>query len=146
VNLLTLATLLVTGFISCAEFGSYAFVHPVLRRLPATERITVEQGLLATFGRVMPIGMTLCVVLAIAVAADGSAPAPLSWAAAAAFAVAVASTVVVNVPINAATGRWDAANPPADWERTRRRWESFQGVRSWLLLLGFVLTCAAATA
>lgn len=47
-------TLSVTGFISCAEFGSYAFVHPVLRRLPLTERITVEQGLLKTFGRVMP--------------------------------------------------------------------------------------------
>ncbi|WP_433274993.1 anthrone oxygenase family protein [Pseudonocardia xinjiangensis] len=144
-NLLTLATLLVTGFISCAEFGSYAFVHPVLRRLPATERIIVEQGLLRTYGRVMPVGMTLCVVLGIAAAADGRGPALLSWSAAAAFAVAVASTVVVNVPINAATGRWDPAHPPADWERTRRRWESFQGVRSWLLLLGFVLSCAAAT-
>jgi len=52
-------------------------------------------------------------------------------------------TVVVNVPINRATGRWDAQHPPADWEPTRNRWELFQGVRSWLLLLGFVLVCAA---
>ncbi len=129
-NLLALATLVITGFVSGAEFGSYAFVHPVLRRLPVTERITVEQGLLKTFGRVMPIGMTLCVVLATA----------------AAFTAAVLFTVVVNVPINRATGRWDAQHPPADWEPTRNRWELFQGVRSWLLLLGFVLVCAASAA
>ena len=28
-------SVVVTGFTACAEFGSYAFVHPVLRRLPA---------------------------------------------------------------------------------------------------------------
>ncbi|MCA1673615.1 MAG: DUF1772 domain-containing protein, partial [Actinobacteria bacterium] len=142
-NLLALATLVITGFVSGAEFGSYAFVHPVLRRLPVTERITVEQGLLKTFGRVMPIGMTLCVVLAIATAVDAGGTGPLSWPAAAAFTAALVFTVVVNVPINRATGRWDAQHPPADWEPTRNRWELFQGVRSWLLLLGFVLVCAA---
>jgi hypothetical protein len=98
---------------------------------------------LATFGRVMPVGMTLCVVLATSAAIDGSGPGWLSWPAAAAFAVAVVSTVAVNVPINIATGRWDPANLPAHWERTRRRWELFQGVRSWRLLTGFVLVCAA---
>ncbi|MDQ3602151.1 MAG: DUF1772 domain-containing protein [Actinomycetota bacterium] len=145
-NLLALATLVITGFVSGAEFGSYAFVHPVLRRLPVTERITVEQGLLKTFGRVMPIGMTLCVVLVTATAVDAGGTAPLAWPAAAAFTAAVLFTVVVNVPINRATGRWDAQHPPADWEPTRNRWELFQGVRSWLLLLGFVLVCAASAA
>lgn len=144
-NMLELATLITTGSISCAEFGSYALVHPVLRRLPVTERVTVEQGLLKTFGRVMPIGMTLCVVLAVTTAVDSGDTGPLSWSAAAAFTAAVVFTVAVNVPINRATGRWDAQHPPADWERTRSRWEFFQGVRSWLLLLGFVLVCAAAS-
>jgi uncharacterized membrane protein len=145
VKLLELATLVVTGFVSCAEFGSYAFVHPVLRRLPLTARVTVEQGLLKTFGRVMPVGMTLCVVLAIANAVNGGGRGALSWSAAAAFVAALVFTIVVNVPINRATGRWDAEHPPADWERTRNRWELFQGVRSWLLLIGFVLVCAAIT-
>jgi uncharacterized membrane protein len=143
VSLLGLATLIVTGFVSCAEFGSYAFVHPVLRRLPPTARIAAEQGLLKTFGRVMPIGMTLCVVLAIATAVHGDGRRPFSWSAAAAFTAALVFTIVVNVPINLATGRWDAEHPPADWERTRGRWEFFQGVRSWLLLIGFILACAA---
>ena len=51
--------------------------------------------------------------------------------------------VAVNVPINLATGRWDAANHQRTWEETRNRWAFFQGVRSWLLLIGFVLECLA---
>lgn len=141
VNVLGLVTLLVTGFVSCAEFGSYAFVHPVIRRLPPTHHITVEQGLLRTFGRIMPAGMTLCLVLAVLHATfPGGTGGPVlwRWLATASFAGALVSTIVFNVPINLATGRWDAANPPTDWKQTRNRWEVFQGLRSWLLLLGFV--------
>lgn len=142
-DVLQFATLAVTGFVACAEFGSYAFVHPVLRRLPATAHLTVEQGLLRTFGRVMPVGMTLCVVLAIAYASatDNAGGRLWRWLAAVAFVGALASTIVFNVPINLATGRWDAENPPADWKNTRNRWEFFQGLRSWLLLAGFLLAC-----
>jgi hypothetical protein len=143
-QLLAFATLTVTGFVACAEFGSYAFVHPVLRRLPTREHITVEQGLLKTFGRVMPAGMTLCLVLAIIYASNGG-KAPWAWSAAAAFAASLAFTIVINVPINLATGRWDAEHPPPDWNRSRTRWELSQGIRSWLLLIGFVLVCVAAT-
>jgi hypothetical protein len=60
-----LIALIVTGFTACAEFGSYAFVHPVIRRLPANYHIQVEQGLLKTFGRVMPVLMTLCSVIGV---------------------------------------------------------------------------------
>lgn len=142
-NVLDLVTVAVTGFVACAEFGSYAFVHPVLRHLPRRERIVVEQGLLTTFGRVMPLGMILCVVLGISSAvADGSL---LAWLTAASFVLAVTTTVIVNVPINIATGRWDPDDPPRDWERTRTRWERFQGIRSWLLLIGFALACATVT-
>lgn len=129
---------------ACAEFGSYAFVHPVLRRLPAREHIIVEQGLLKTFGRVMPAGMTLCLVLAIIYASNGGTE-PWAWSASAAFAASLAFTITINVPINLATGRWDAEHPPPDWNRSRTRWEFSQGIRSWLLLIGFVLVCIAAT-
>ncbi|MEJ7725444.1 MAG: DUF1772 domain-containing protein [Actinomycetes bacterium] len=144
-NVLELMTLVITGFVACAEFGSYAFVHPVIRRLPVTAHLQVEQGLLKTFGRVMPIGMTLCLVLAIASATRADGDSTLwGWLAVAAFGLALASTVVFNVPINLATGKWDAENPPPDWKQTRNRWELFQGLRSWLLLIGFVLVCLSA--
>jgi hypothetical protein len=143
VGILGFLTLVVTGFVSCAEFGSYAFVHPVIRRLPTTEHIHVEQGLLRTFGRVMPAGMTLCVVLAMvhaSIPGGHGGPELWRWLAAASFGAALVSTIVFNVPINLATGRWDANNPPTDWQLTRNRWETFQGLRSWLLLIGFVFT------
>lgn len=145
-NVLEFATLVVTGFIACAEFGSYAFVHPVIRRLPATAHLQVEQGLLRTFGRVMPVGMTLCVVLAItsAIASEGD-PRLWHWLSAAAFVLALVSTIIFNVPINLATGKWDAQNPPPEWKQTRNKWEFFQALRSWLLLIGFILVCVAVT-
>ncbi len=148
-NVLGFMALVVTGFTACAEFGSYAFVHPVLRHLPREYHLQVEQGLLRTFGRVMPILMTLCVVLSVSYAVHmrhHAAPTRwVFWAATVSFVAALVSTIIFNVPINAATGRLDAATPPPDWKKTRSRWEFFQGVRSWLLLLGFVLLCLAVT-
>ena len=67
-DILEFITLVITGFTSCAEFGSYAFVHPVIRQLPPDHHIRVEQGLLKTFGRVMPGLMTLCVILSLSYA------------------------------------------------------------------------------
>ncbi len=64
------------------------------------------------------------------------------YTSAASLVVALISTVIFNVPVNLATGRWDATKPPPDWKQTRNRWEFFQGVRSWLLLIGFVLLSA----
>ncbi len=141
--------LAVTGFTSCAEFGSYAFVHPVIRRLPQEHHLRVEQGLLRTFGRVMPVLMTLSVILAVSYAlsldsVEGTARG-VRWAAAVSFIAALLSTIIFNVPVNLATGRWDANNPPEKWKETRNRWEFFQGLRSWLLLIGFVLQCLAVT-
>ena len=148
-DILSFVALVVTGFTACAEFGSYAFVHPVIRRLSAVQHVQVEQGLLKTFGRIMPVLMTLCVVVALAYAIQMNGVAGLArgvrWAAAVAFIVALISTIIFNVPVNLATGRWDPKNLPNNWKQTRNRWEFFQGVRSWLLLIGFVLLSLALT-
>jgi len=141
--------LVVTGFTSCAEFGSYAFLHPVIRRLPQEHHIRVEQGLLKTFGRVMPVLMTLSVILAFSYAislnsVEGTAR-TVRWTSAVAFSAALLSTIIFNVPVNLATGKWNPDNPPEDWKATRNRWEFFQGLRSWLLLFGFALLCWAVT-
>ena len=49
-DILGFVALTVTGFTACAEFGSYAFVHPVIRGLPPEQHVQVEKGLLKTFG------------------------------------------------------------------------------------------------
>jgi hypothetical protein len=70
-DVLTFVTLVVIGFASCSEFGSYAFVHPVVRQLAPADHIRVEQGLLKTFGRVMPVLMPLSGILSVAFALTG---------------------------------------------------------------------------
>jgi hypothetical protein len=105
----------------------------VIRRLPRDHRVTVEKGLLRTFGRVMPALMTLCVVLSIVHAARAVNVNALHWLSAVAFTLALVSTLIFNVPINRATCRWDPANPPENWKEVRNKWEFFQGLRAWLL-------------
>jgi len=97
----------------------------------------------------MPVLMTLCPILVVSYAMglnslEGTAR-TVRWAAAAAFIAALVSTIIFNVPINLATGRWNCENPPENWKAIRNRWEFFQGLRSWLLLVGFVLLCLAVT-
>jgi len=141
--------LVFVSFTACVEFGSYAFFHPVLWQLPPTSRIRVEQGLLKTVGRAMPVLMPLSSLLALAYAVFGSPSGPvvatLRWAAVSAVLISVVTTLVFNVPINSATTRWDANYPPPDWKRTRRRWEAFQALRAWLLLAAFIMLCLAVT-
>jgi hypothetical protein len=83
-------------------------VHPVIRRLEPGDHIRVEQGLLQTFGRVMPVLMPLSaiVTVAYAVAGDGDGGIALRWASAGLVLLSVIMTLTLNVPINAATSRW----------------------------------------
>jgi hypothetical protein len=100
-DILGFVALLITGFTSCAEFGSYAFVHPVIRRLPQEHHIRVEQGLLKTFGRVMPVLMTLCAILSVSYATSpnsiDSAARIIRWASAMSFIGSLVSVSVVGV-------------------------------------------------
>ena len=129
---LEIATILVTGFVGCAEFGSAAFVHPVIRKLSPADQVTFEKGLLTTFGRVMPVGMTAAMALAIALAIA-------TVAAAAILTVALVVTIVGNVPINLRTGRITDGTLPEGFIAMRRRWDVFQVIRASLQLVGFVL-------
>jgi deazaflavin-dependent oxidoreductase (nitroreductase family) len=44
------------------------------------------------------------------------------------------TTVLVNLGINVRTAAWDPAQDPERWQAMRRRWEAFQGIRSWAFL------------
>ena len=136
-DVIELAAVLVTGFFGSAEFGSATLVHPVLRRLSTDAQLAMEKGLLTTFGRVMPVGMTVATALAIIIAIND----PSAWLTSAAISLGLALTVTIigNVPINARTGRISADTAPAGFIAMRRRWDVFQIVRASLQLLGFVL-------
>lgn len=130
-------SILIIGFVGSAEFASVALVHPVVRKLPDDQQLVVEQGLLRTFGRVMPVGMTAAAALGIAVAIER--PSALLIAAAGVITVALVVTIAGNVPINLRTGRIAGRRAPEGFIAMRRRWDAFQLVRGSLQLVGFVL-------
>lgn len=130
-------SILIIGFVGSAEFASVALVHPVIRKLPDDQQLVVEKGLLRTFGRVMPLGMTAAAALGIAVAVER--PSALLIAAAGVLAVALIVTIAGNVPINLRTGRITGRTAPEGFIAMRRRWDAFQFVRGSLQLVGFVL-------
>lgn len=132
-----MATVLVSGFIGCAEFASATLVHPVIRRLDPDAQLVMEKGLLRTFGRVMPVGMTAAAVLAGILA--GREPSTLLVVAAIVLIVALVVTIAGNVPINIRTGQIREQQAPEGFLEMRRRWDVFQLIRGSLQLLGFVL-------
>ena len=142
---LTFITLVIAGFTACAEFSSYALVHPVIRSLPQEQHIRFEKRSLKTFGRIMPILMPLSVILTLLFTVlpqeiDGFERAIRVFAALM-FIIATITTILFNVPINKEIQKWDAKKPPRDWQVKRKKWMFYQAVRAWLLLVGFVLLC-----
>lgn len=145
-DILLFLAVVVPGFTACAEFGSYAFVHPVIKKLRPRDHIMVEQGLVKTFGRVMPVLMTASLVVSIAYAISLGLAGPaavVAWIACVIWTAGLITTILVNVNINFSTSKWDADNPPPNWKETRERWEVFQAIRSWAFLISFVIMALA---
>lgn len=135
--IIEIIAVIVIGFVGSAEFGSATLVHPVIRKLRVDDQLVVEKGLLTTFGRVMPIGMTAAAALGIILAIDH--PSGSLIAAALSLSIALAVTIIGNVPINHRTGRIRETSAPDDFLAMRRRWDAFQIARASLQLIGFVL-------
>jgi hypothetical protein len=142
-------TLIIACFTACAEFTSYALVHPVIRQLPHKQHIRFEQGSLKTYGLIMPIFMPVSVILTLSFAIFSNElegiELVIRYSAAGMFILATIITIKYNVPINKEIKQWDADNPPTDWKEIRKRWMFYQSIRSWLLLIGFVLLCFSVT-
>jgi hypothetical protein len=145
----TLSTLvlLLSGWLAGAESASWALFQPVVARLDDTPQIRMQQGMLRTFGRVMPVLLPLTSVLIVltAVLAPGGATRTVWVVAAVAAVVLIAFTLTVNVPINKRTLTWDPEHPPDGWQTDRHRWHTYQGVRALLLAIWFICAITAAT-
>jgi hypothetical protein len=56
---LGILSVLLVGWIAGAELGSWCCVQAVVARLPYEHYVAAEQGMLQTFGRIMPVLMPL---------------------------------------------------------------------------------------
>jgi uncharacterized membrane protein len=112
-------------------------------RLPYEQYVAAEQGMLRTFGRIMPVLMPLSGVLVLALVVmsleQRSLVLWLRVAAALGLVVSVVTTLIVNVPINTRTQNWQVSCDPSEWQRMRQRWHTFQGVRGGLFAAASVL-------
>jgi len=124
---LAAVTVLITGLFGSAEFASTAFVHPIIRKLDPDNQLLFEKGLLTTFGKVMPFGMTLGVILTIALVVDHTNYFTIS--AAIALVVALIVTIFGNVPINKATGNITETSASKKLLAMRRTWDRYQLIR-----------------
>ena len=146
-RVLSTLVLLLSGWLAGAESASWALLQPVVARLDDTPQIRMQQGMLRTFGRVMPILLPLTSVLIVltAVVAPAGAPRVFWVLAAVAAAVLIVFTLAVNVPINQRTLTWDAEHPPEGWRADRQRWHTYPGVRAVLLAVWFLCAVGALT-
>jgi hypothetical protein len=124
------ATLVVVGWVTGAEGGSWYCVQPVIPQLPYAQQVQIEQGMLRTFGRLMPVLMPLSAILAVASIAFSTGGAATFW--------------LVNVPINSRTSRWDISADASEWQHIRARWHRFQGIRAGLFMAAFIMLAIAA--
>ena len=147
--ILEILALLAIGWVSGAEIGSWFGIQPIVEKLPYEQQVNLEQAMLKSFGRVMPIIMpfssVVVIMLAIFSRNDTSTVMWLRIMAAICIAITIVTTLTINVPINNLTAKWQMAGNFEKWTSMRNRWHLFQGIRGGLFLVSFVLLAVAST-
>jgi uncharacterized membrane protein len=146
---LEIVALLAIGWIAGAEIGSWFGIQPIVAKLPYEQQVNLEQQMLSSFGKVMPVIMPFSAVAVVLLAVfSRNDPTVVMWlrvAAAACIAITIVTTLTINVPINNLTARWELAKDSEKWTQMRARWHLYQGVRGGLFLVSFVLLTIAST-
>lgn len=139
--------LLTVGWVAGAEIGSWFGIQPIVGKLPYEQQVNLEQAMLKTFGRVMPVIMPVSAVVVIILAIlSRNDPNLVLWIriiAAVCIAITILTTLTINVPINNLTDKWRISEDFEKWSQMRTRWHFFQGVRGGLYLVSFILLTIA---
>jgi hypothetical protein len=147
--ILETTALLAVGWVAGAEIGSWFGIQPIVGRLPYEQQVNLEQQMLNSFGKVMPIIMPFSAVVAILLAVySRKEPNAVMWLraiAATCIAITIVTTLTINVPINNITRKWELTDDFEKWSEIRARWHLFQGVRGGLFLVSFILLTIAST-
>jgi uncharacterized membrane protein len=147
--ILEIVTLLAIGWVAGAEIGSWFGIQPIVSRLPYEQQVNLEQEMLKSFGRVMPIIMPFSSVVVVILAFfSRNDPSIVMWLriiAALCIAITIATTLTINVPINNLTARWQLTESLEKWSDMRSRWHLLQGVRGGLFMVSFILLTIATT-
>ena len=122
-------------------FGGLLSLSPVRKKLSAQAYTEVQQLFIKAVDPVMkasyPIALISSLVVVYLVRHEGRAFG-LSLAGFLLLLVAFIVTMAVDLPLNKRFLSWDKANPPADWQAVRTRWENMNVLRAVLLLASVV--------
>ena len=147
--LLEILAVLAIGWVSGAEIGSWFGIQPIVSKLPYDQQVYLEQAMLKSFGRIMPLIMPFSAVVVILLGIfsrhDSTVVMWLRFVAAACIVITIATTLIINVPINNLTAKWEMTESFETWTRIRTKWHLFQGLRGGLFLLSFLLLIIAGT-
>lgn len=148
--ILEILALIAIGWISGAEIGSWFGIQPIVAKLPYDQQVYLEQAMLKSFGRIMPIVMPFSTVVVILLAIlsrnETNVIVWLRVVAALCIAITIVTTLIINVPINNLTAKWELTKSFENWTQIRNKWHLFQGLRGGLFLLSFMLLVIASTA
>jgi uncharacterized membrane protein len=147
--ILEIVALLAIGWVAGAEIGSWFGIQPIVGKLPYEQQVNLEQEMLKSFGRIMPIIMPFSAVVAIVLAFfSRNDPNEIMWLrtiAALCIAITIVTTLTINVPINSLTAKWQLTDSFEKWSQMRTRWHLFQGIRGGLFFVSFILLTIAST-
>ncbi|HZB15495.1 MAG TPA: DUF1772 domain-containing protein [Chryseolinea sp.] len=145
--ILEITALLAIGWVAGAEIGSWFGIQPIVERLPYEQQVNLEQQMLKSFGKVMPVIMPFSAVVAIVLAVfSRNDPSVIIWLrviAVSCIIITIVTTLTINVPINNLTAKWELTEDFEKWSQMRARWHLFQGVRGGLFFVSFTLLTIA---
>ncbi len=147
--ILEVLALLAIDWVSGAEIGSWFGIQPIVEKLPYDQQINLEQSMLQSFGKIMPVIMPFSAVTVIILAITSrNDPGAVMWLriiAAICIGITIVTTLTINVPINKLTAKWQVTDAFEKWSQMRTQWHFFQGIRGGLFLLSFILLTIAST-
>lgn len=142
------AAIVLVGLLAGVHLVGIGGLNRALRALPADVYITTKQSMdreLPTLAKPLTIAALLAMAGATTTSAVSGAAGVAALAGAGTLAGLVALVAVLrgDLPINELMDTWNPADPPADWQRWRERWEGAFVVRATALLLAFGSLVAA---
>lgn len=136
-----LASAFFSGLLAGEELAICLGVRQPLADLATEAHIAMRQGLIRRLRVLVPILFACALVTGIASTLVHPAQSDrlLSLSSVALLLLFIGLTLSATVPINKAIGRWNATNPPQDWQHVIRRWEKLDNMRTALAVMAFVL-------
>jgi len=134
--------ILSTALLFGNEFSVGFFIHPSLSRIDDRAFLPAIQVFARFFGKIMPIWMAVTLLLHLLLLwltwrwpADHTVFlvfAILLWI------IIIVFSVIGPVPINDRVKAWDISSLPEDWKVQRRRWDTLNAIRVFLIGLAFL--------